>query len=157
MERLGSFISSLGLYGRGTSMPLLYPMYGIAEVRDPETLSVSEGFKVVNLVSTIFVPWHGKLFSVFPKLRNSVLVAVVHQDVYIYLIAYILEYVLAIHDHPPGSILFSSSAGGTRLHPSLCSAPWYLCLTHQCHAPHCRSGGKLQSLVFFLSLESSNE
>eukprot|EP00434_Breviolum_minutum_P031056 symbB.v1.2.027469.t1/scaffold2822.1/size98038/4 len=32
LERLGSFISSLGLYGRGTSMPLLYPMYGIAEV-----------------------------------------------------------------------------------------------------------------------------
>lgn len=26
LERLGSFISSLGLYGRGTSMPLLYPM-----------------------------------------------------------------------------------------------------------------------------------
>ncbi|CAK9033019.1 unnamed protein product [Durusdinium trenchii] len=32
LERLGAFISSLGLYGRGTSMPLLFPMYGIGEV-----------------------------------------------------------------------------------------------------------------------------
>lgn len=29
---LGRFVSSLGLHGRGTSMPLLYPMYGAAEV-----------------------------------------------------------------------------------------------------------------------------
>lgn len=112
LERLGSFISSLGLYGRGTSMPLLYPMYGIAEVqRSGNTRGVLEGFKmfkVVNLVPTIFMPWHGKLLSVFPKLRNLVLVPVVHQDVFIYIIVYILVYVLAIHDmiliccdHPP--------------------------------------------------------
>jgi len=29
---LGRFVSSLGLHGRGTTMPLLYPMYGAAEV-----------------------------------------------------------------------------------------------------------------------------
>lgn len=29
---LGRFVSSLGLHGRGTSMPLLYPMYGAAEM-----------------------------------------------------------------------------------------------------------------------------
>ena len=32
LRRLGSFVSSLGMYGRGTSMPLLYPMYGVAEI-----------------------------------------------------------------------------------------------------------------------------
>merc|ERR1719453_139357 len=29
---LGRFVSSLGLHGRGTTMPLLYPMYGAAEI-----------------------------------------------------------------------------------------------------------------------------
>jgi len=29
---LGRFVSSLGVHGRGTSMPLLYPMYGVAEL-----------------------------------------------------------------------------------------------------------------------------
>jgi len=29
---LGRFVSSLGMYGRGTGMPLLYPMYGVAEM-----------------------------------------------------------------------------------------------------------------------------
>ena len=32
LRRLGRFVSSLGMYGRGTSMPLLYPMYGVAEI-----------------------------------------------------------------------------------------------------------------------------
>eukprot|EP00933_Yihiella_yeosuensis_P026980 TRINITY_DN20931_c1_g1_i1.p1 TRINITY_DN20931_c1_g1~~TRINITY_DN20931_c1_g1_i1.p1 ORF type:complete len:675 (-),score=127.37 TRINITY_DN20931_c1_g1_i1:102-2126(-) len=32
LKRLGLFISSLGMYGRGTSMPLLYPIYGVAEI-----------------------------------------------------------------------------------------------------------------------------
>eukprot|EP00929_Paragymnodinium_shiwhaense_P049075 TRINITY_DN24769_c1_g2_i1.p1 TRINITY_DN24769_c1_g2~~TRINITY_DN24769_c1_g2_i1.p1 ORF type:complete len:722 (-),score=166.17 TRINITY_DN24769_c1_g2_i1:72-2237(-) len=32
LRHLGRFISSLGMYGRGTAMPLLYPMYGAAEV-----------------------------------------------------------------------------------------------------------------------------
>lgn len=32
LKRLGEFISSLGMHGRGTGMPLLYPMYGVAEM-----------------------------------------------------------------------------------------------------------------------------
>ncbi|CAJ1365127.1 unnamed protein product [Effrenium voratum] len=32
LGRMGAFISSLGLYGRGTTMPLLFPMYGVGEV-----------------------------------------------------------------------------------------------------------------------------
>lgn len=32
LKRMGYFVSSLGLYGRGTGMPLLYPMYGVSEI-----------------------------------------------------------------------------------------------------------------------------
>lgn len=57
LERLGRFISSIGLHGRGSSIPLLYPMYGIAEMAQGFTriCALHRGVYALRTVATSLV------------------------------------------------------------------------------------------------------